>query len=206
VTLIAMLALGPYLPLPAAWAYPIRTVAVLAVLLAVSGRVIALRPSYGLSSTLLGMAVFATWILPELLFPGYRQHWLFHNVLLGARSLAGAPHRDPVFLIFRVAGSVLLVPIVEELFWRAWMMRRLISTRFDRVAPGTYSAESFWLTALLFASEHGPYWEVGLAAGIAYNWWMLRTKSVADCILAHAVTNGCLAAYVLLRGQWQYWI
>lgn len=203
-----MLALGPYLPLAAAWAYPVRTVAVLAVLLAASRRAIALRPSHGLSSALLGVAVFAAWILPELLFPGYRRHWLFHNAVLGAGSPAfeGAPHRDPFFLIFRVAGSVLLVPIVEELFWRAWMMRRLISARFERVAPGTYSAESFWLTALLFASEHGPYWDVGLAAGIAYNWWMLRTKSVADCILAHAVTNGCLAAYVLVRGQWQYWI
>jgi uncharacterized protein len=203
-----MLALGPYLPFPAAWAYPIRTVFVLAVLLAASRRVIALRPSHGLSSTLMGMAVFAIWILPELLFPGYRQHWLFRNFLLGAGSAAiqGVAHQDPVFLVFRIAGSALLVPIVEELFWRAWLMRRLISTRFDRVPPGTYSAESFWLTAVLFASEHGPYWEVGLVAGIAYNWWMLRTRSVADCILAHAVTNGCLAAYVLLRGQWQYWI
>ena len=45
----------------------------------------------------------------------------------------------------------------------------------------------------------------GLLAGIAYNWWMLRSKSLADCILAHAVTNGLLAGYVLLTGRWEYW-
>jgi membrane protease YdiL (CAAX protease family) len=47
---------------------------------------------------------------------------------------------------------------------------------------------------------------VGLITGVLLNWWMLRTKSLADCILAHAVTNACLAAYVLTRNQWQYWL
>ena len=71
---------------------------------------------------------------------------------------------------------------------------------------GTYSASAFWIVAVLFASEHGPYWEVGLAAGILYNWWLIRTKNLADCILAHAVTNAILSAYVLLADQWQYWL
>ncbi len=65
---------------------------------------------------------------------------------------------------------------------------------------------SFWVGSALFASEHGPYWEVGLIAGVAYNWWMCRTKSLADCILTHAVTNGCLSAYVLMTGEWRYWL
>jgi CAAX prenyl protease-like protein len=84
-------------------------------------------------------------------------------------------------------------------------MRRLISPRFEKVLLGTYRGEAFWLTAVLFASEHGAYWDVGLAAGVIYNWWMIRTRSLADCILAHAATNAALAAYVLLAHQWQYW-
>ena len=47
---------------------------------------------------------------------------------------------------------------------------------------------------------------MGLLAGIAYNGWMVRTRNLADCILAHAVTNACLAAYVLLAGAWDYWL
>jgi membrane protease YdiL (CAAX protease family) len=47
---------------------------------------------------------------------------------------------------------------------------------------------------------------VGLIASIVFNWWMIKTKSLADCILAHAVTNACLAAYVVVQGQWQYWL
>jgi CAAX prenyl protease-like protein len=96
--------------------------------------------------------------------------------------------------------------VIEELFWRGWLMRYAISPRFETIRLGTYSAFSFWITAVLFASEHGSFWEVGLVAGIIYNWWMLRTHSLGDCITAHAVTNACLAAYVIAGGQWQYWL
>lgn len=206
--LVVVLGLGPCLPLRPEWLYPVRTVIVLAVLLAVSRDVIRLTPSRSTWSVLVGIGVFLIWIAPDLIFPAYRQHWIFHSAMLGAGAglIPPAALRNPAFLIFRVGGSALLVPIVEELFWRAWMMRRLISPQFERVPLGAYAASSFWITAALFASEHGTYWDVGLAAGVAYNWWMVRTRSLADCILAHGVTNGCLAAYVLVAGQWQYWL
>jgi CAAX prenyl protease-like protein len=63
-----------------------------------------------------------------------------------------------------------------------------------------------WLSAILFASEHGPYWEVGLVAGLAYNFWIVRTKSLGDCILAHAVTNAVLSLFVITSGHWEYWL
>lgn len=203
-TLVAVLGLGPYLPLRQEWLYPARTLTVLAVLVAASRDVIRLKPLRPTWSVLAGIGVFLVWIGPDLIFPGYRQHWMFHGAMPGAGPVPPAL-RNPFFLAFRVGGSALVVPVVEELFWRAWMMRRLISRKFERVPLGAYAAGSFWITAALFASEHGTYWDVGLAAGIVYNWWMVRTRSLADCILAHGVTNGCLAAYVLAAGQWQYW-
>jgi CAAX prenyl protease-like protein len=62
------------------------------------------------------------------------------------------------------------------------------------------------VTAVLFASEHGPYWDVGLLTGFLYNWWMIRTRSLGDCIVAHAVTNACLCVYVVSSGSWEYWM
>jgi CAAX prenyl protease-like protein len=96
--------------------------------------------------------------------------------------------------------------VIEEMFWRGWLMRWLISPRFEAVPLGAYAPVSFWLTAVLFASEHGPYWDVGLATGVIYNWWMLRTRSLADCILAHAVTNACLCGYIVATHHWEYWM
>jgi CAAX prenyl protease-like protein len=157
---------------------------------------------------LLGVAVFAMWVAPDLLFPSYRQHWLFQNSLTGKAqgSLAAGLRHDPFVLTFRVLRAVVIVPIVEELFWRGWLMRWLIAADFRKVPMGTYAPMSFWVTALMFASEHGPYWDVGLLAGILYNWWAIRTKSLADCILAHVVTNAVLCGWVILAGHWEYWL
>jgi len=205
---IAFLAIEKLVPGSPEVLYSLRFIVVSAVLLAVSSKVIPFRPSYLLGSIAMGVAVFLIWIGPDLLWPGYRSHWLFTNLVTGKAesSLPASAQSNLVFILIRVAGATLLVPILEELFWRGWLMRWLISKNFLTVPLGRYSTEAFWLTAVLFASEHGPYWEVGLAAGILYNWWIMRTGNLADCILAHSVTNACLCAYVLQMGHWQYWL
>jgi uncharacterized protein len=187
--------------------HPLRLVVVATLLLVFSRPYISLRPSFPLASIGLGVAVFAVWIAPDLLF-GYRQHWLFSNFLTG-EATSSLPHgfrESPALVAIRAFNCIALVPILEELFWRGWIMRWLIDAEFLKVPLGTYARGAFWTAAVLFASEHGSYWEVGLVAGIAYNWWVVRTRNLADCILAHAVTNGLLSAYVLLAGQWQYWL
>jgi CAAX prenyl protease-like protein len=208
VLFIAFLAIGPIFSVPPGVEYPIRVVVVGAALLLCSRHLLNLHVSRPLGSVLIGLLIFGIWIAADLIWPSYRSHWLFQNPLVGATTSPQSEwaRTNTTFLIFRVLGTTLLVPIIEELFWRGWLMRYLINQDFLKVALGTYAGLSFWLTALLFASEHGPYWEVGLLAGILFGWWMLRTKNLTDCMLAHAVTNGCLALYVLIGGQWQYWL
>src|SRR5262249_2958695 len=105
----------------------------------------------------------------------------------------------------RTLRAVLIVPIVEELFWRAWLMRWLIEPDFSKVPLGAYTAASFWPVAFLFAVEHGPYWDVGLLAGILFNAWMIRIRSLGDLILTHAIANSALSVYVITAGKWEYW-
>jgi CAAX prenyl protease-like protein len=198
-----------WLPFPPQFLAPARFVAVAATLMVFSRRVIPRRPAFLIGSMLLGVAVLAIWIGPDMLWgPGYRESWLFHNGITGAaRSVLPVLLRsNPYFIAVRVLESALLIPVLEELFWRGWLMRYLIRADFESVPLGRYTPLSFWVVALLFASEHGPYWEVGLVAGVAYNWWLVRTRNLADCMLAHAVTNALLAGYVLVFGQWQYWL
>jgi len=195
--------------LPAGWFYPIRLTVVLTLLAFVSRRVVFLRASAPLASAAIGIAVFLIWIAPDVLFgAGYRHHWLFDNAVMGT-AVSSAPEalkHNWRFLLIRALGCTALVPVIEELFWRGWLIRWLANHEFEKVPLGAYIPSAFWTVAVLFASEHGPYWDVGLAAGIIYNWWIVRTKNLADCIVAHAVTNGLLSLYVLLTGQWQYWL
>ena len=204
---VAMMAIERFIPLPGQWLYPVRGAVVLALILIFSRPYLSFRPGFPVASIAVGIAVFVIWVAPDILF-GYRHHWLFENSFTGAASSSLPPHlkKNFGFMALRSVSSFALVPVLEELFWRGWMMRWLIAKNFLKVPLGEYSRSAFWIVALLFASEHGPYWEVGLAAGIAYNWWMIRTRNLADCILAHAVTNAALSAYVLYSDQWQYWL
>jgi CAAX prenyl protease-like protein len=106
----------------------------------------------------------------------------------------------------RLVRAVLLVPLLEEFFWRGWLPRWLISGQWASIPLGRYTPLAFVGTALLFASEHGPYWDVGLLCGLLYNWWMWRTQSLGDLVLVHAVTNAALGAFVLVTGQYAYWM
>jgi len=201
---MAMLALQQIVAIPV-W---VRLIVSLAAILAVSAPALAGGVSKPFLSVGVGLMVFVLWVGPDVIFPAWRHNVLFDNPITGHPSgnTPPAAKNDIVYLLFRVLVSVVAVPILEELFWRGWLMRWLINPDFEKVPLGAYSPLAFWAVAILFASEHGSFWDVGLLAGIVYNTLMIRTRNLWDCILAHAVTNGVLAAYVVLAGQWQYWL
>ena len=157
-----------------------------------------------ITSCLVGLGVLVLWVAPELLWPGYRSHWLFQNALFG--RLSAQPLANPIDLALRSLRAIVVVPIVEELFWRGWLMRWLIKDEFDTIPVGSYRTTSFLLTAVLFASVHGAYWEVGLLTGLIYNWWAVRTRSLGDLMLVHGVTNAALAAFVIVTHRWEFWM
>lgn len=205
---LAFLVLQPQLAALGEAEFPLRVAILAGVIWYFSRGVLDFRCKAPVASILFGLAVFALWIAPDVLFPGWRQHWLFSNSITGGvkTSIPEGLTFSPLVLVFRTLRAALIVPIVEELFWRGWLMRWLIKDDFEKVPLGTYHPKAFWITAVLFAVEHGPYWEVGLVTGVLYNWWMVRTKSLGDLILVHGVTNLALSLYVIYARQWQYWM
>jgi CAAX prenyl protease-like protein len=104
----------------------------------------------------------------------------------------------------RVTGAVIIVPIMEELFWRSFLLRYLIDSNFTSVAIGRFSLFSFVAVSIMFGLEH-HYIFAGIMAGVIFNCIYYYTRSIAQCILSHAVANLCLAAYVLNTGNWNFW-
>jgi uncharacterized protein len=208
---IALLAVRPYLPLSPLVDQTVWILVMTAVLALVARPVLFNSRDFRVrnwgGSVLVGIMVFVIWIAPDRIFPGYHSHWLFTNSVTGAvvSSLAESSRGDWAVLTLRTLRAGVFVPIAEELFWRAWLMRWIVSQDFTKIPLGAWSARAFWIVAVLFALEHGALWDVGLAAGILYNWWMVRTKSLGDVIVAHGVTNAVLSAYVIFANQWQYW-
>lgn len=109
-----------------------------------------------------------------------------------------------IAIFFRIYGSAIVVPVMEELFWRSFVIRWIDNHNFTSVPIGTFSITSFITTVLLFGSEHS-LWLAGIMAGILYNLLLYFRKSIFLCIIAHSVTNFILAVYVLYSGQWLFW-
>jgi membrane protease YdiL (CAAX protease family) len=109
-----------------------------------------------------------------------------------------------VLFAFRVAGIAICVPIMEELFWRGFLMRWLIKEDFTAVPIGAYQPFSFWITTAFFAMVHGSEWPLAVVVGILYGAWFVRTKSLGNIMVAHGVTNLLLAFYCLGSGDWHF--
>jgi CAAX prenyl protease-like protein len=201
------LALDKSLPLENPSKEMLRDGVLLVSIIYFSRRIIPRSAPHWLPSILLGLAVCALWVAPDALIPGWRSHWLFQNSIVGHLKTSIPPQEfTPLMLGLRTARAALLVPVLEELFWRGWLPRWLQDTKFSRIPLGQYTPFAFWATAVLFALEHGSFWEVGLLCGIIYNWWMRRTRSLGDLILVHAVTNLALSLYVIVTGRWTFWM
>jgi CAAX prenyl protease-like protein len=110
----------------------------------------------------------------------------------------------PVFLAVRLYGLVVMVPIMEEIFWRSFLLRYLTNHEFWRLPVGTFTASALWLTVGASAIAH-PEWVVAAIASLAYAFWLRRTRSLFAVIVAHASTNAVLGGYVLATGKWGYW-
>jgi CAAX prenyl protease-like protein len=108
------------------------------------------------------------------------------------------------FLATRLFGLVLMVPVMEEIFWRSFLLRYLTQTDFRSLPIGTFSASALGIMVAASALAH-PEWLVAVIASLAYALWLRQTRSLFGAIVAHATTNAALGGYVLYTGSWQYW-
>lgn len=183
--------------------YPVKIIAVVAVLLwyrrdydELRWRDLA-RPATLLLSLLVGLVVFALWINLDIALGS-----------LTPRGFDPGQFDDPrmrlVLTASRLVGAALVVPVMEELFWRSFLIRYIVNSDFTKVPVGLFSWGSFTITVVLFGLEH-HYLIAGMMAGIAYNLLLYRSRSLAHCVLAHGVTNLVLGWYVLQTGAWHFW-
>lgn len=185
--------------------YPVKTVCVLALTAWLWRRLPALRFKAPLASVGVGLAVFVLWVWLDPLLP-----WLDGTKLSFAREGGIDPGSiTPKALSWgwvgvRILGGALAVPVMEELFWRGWLMRWLIDEKFENIEIGAWQPRAFAITTVLFALVH-PQVFVALLAGAIYGWWVVRTRSLWDVVLAHGVTNFVLYAWVAATGRWYFW-
>lgn len=185
----------------ARWLYPVKAVLVALALWYFRGeyRELRVRPALMplLVSILLGGLVFVLWI----------------NLDRGWLNLGGAAGYDPrtpggglnwTLVAFRLAGASLVVPLMEELFWRSFLLRWVERQDFLSVTASEIGLRAIVISSLLFGAEH-TLWFAGILAGLAYAWLYRTYNNLWAPIAAHATTNLMLGLWVLHGGAWQFW-
>ncbi len=138
-----------------------------------------------------------TSFLPEWIRPGMR-------VAFNPFEQIENPVARWLFIGARLVGMSIVVPVAEELFWRGWLMRWIISHRWQEVAIGTFSIGSFLWVTFLFTMAH-PEWLAAACWCAMINLLLYWKKDLWNCIVAHGVTNFLLAVYVMRFDAWQLW-
>ena len=199
---VLLTGITPYIPGKVMYAYPLKTILV-------SISVILFWPYYAeikkelkaldlLVALFFGALVFVIWIFDPAWYPHLGESQVFN------------PWQEIevpwayIWISFRILGASVLVAIIEEVFWRGFLLRWLIKEDYQSVSLGDFTWRSFLISSVLFGVEHHE-WLVGIIAGMLYALLLYRTKSLLTCIIAHGLTNYMLAMYVLSTGDWKFW-
>lgn len=193
------------------WLYLAKTLLGAAMVLAVWPAVSEMRWKISWEGIAVGIAMFVVWVgLDPLLV---RLGWAgsYPKLNLGSGSVWN-PHEQFghgaalawFFIAVRIASSTLLVPMLEETFFRSFLYRYAEKADFLSVRLGTFLWRPFLIASAIFAAEHRE-WLAGLICGFAYQGLVCWKNRLGDAMTAHAVTNLLLGVWVVWRGQWQFW-
>jgi len=190
-TMLATLLADPLL------AAPVRLVSTLGVLWIFRSVYSTLSWRVSWRSLIIGAGVAGLWVLCTPNEPGPGQE-LFQRAprLPGSWAVA--------WLVCRMTSYVVLVPLVEELAFRGYLIRRWISADFETVQPGAICWTAVAISSVAFGLLHGSNWIPGTIAGIGFALAWLRQGSIGDAVLAHASANGLLAMLALALNRWEW--
>jgi CAAX prenyl protease-like protein len=197
------------------WVYLAKTLVGAWMLWELRGVVVEMKWSFSGEAVAVGVGVFVMWVGIDPFVPG--QDALMFKFgfgpdpakeppkiwnpfdLYGAGSLMGW-----FFVVVRTVGSSVVVPPLEEVFYRSFLYRYLISPEFERIPLNRVHGAALLLGAVLFAFTH-QQWLAAILCSLAYQGLVLRKNRLGDAMTAHAITNFLLAIWVVARSAWQFW-
>jgi exosortase E/protease (VPEID-CTERM system) len=177
--------------------YPIRLIAGLAALLWYRRQLAELDYRCTWRGPVVGVLAFALWMAAA-------RYLLEPSGMPAALSDMSAPLRNG-WISCRAAAAIITVPIIEEIAYRGFLLRRWLGAEFESIPFSAVRWPQLLLTSLLFGVAHGSMWLPGALAGLLYGAVLMRTGRIGESIAAHATTNGLIALCVVVGTQWQLW-
>jgi len=205
------------------WFYLAKTIIGAALVWATWPFVKEMRFKWSWEAVLVGIGVFALWVGLDGLYPTLDA--LLHTALcpmakpLGLEHWCATPPTVPapwnphahfapalawVFVMVRLLGSTLVVPPLEEVFYRSFLYRYIARSAFEALPLNYFAWPSFLITAAVFGFSHYE-WLPGILCGMLYQGLVLRHNRLGDAMTAHAITNFLLGTWIVWKGAWHFW-
>jgi len=153
-------------------------------------------------SVVIGIVLCAVWIGIEKNLP--YKHFLGVRTAFDPFSEIGNDGMRALFFGFRFFGLVLLVPVMEEIFWRSFLLRFISRPDFLSLRVGEFTMNALLIGSALFGLSH-PEWLPAVIFALVISLWLKYTKSLFACILVHLVTNLALGIWVVTQRDWVFW-
>jgi CAAX prenyl protease-like protein len=183
------------------WVFPLQTVLCGALIIWFWPRY-SLKVPKSVGFTLcIAVIMLCIWILPQ-----ETHHYPPRLVGFDPTVFRDRPAIYYATIVMRFIRLAVVVPFLEEIFWRGFLLRYLIREDFESVPVGAFTWLSFLVVTAGFCLEHSAADRpAALVAGALFNGVAYRTRSLSSCILAHAATNLLLGLYIMQSGQWGFW-
>jgi CAAX prenyl protease-like protein len=183
------------------WFYLAKTIVGVWLVWAMRGLVSEMRWAFSWEAVVGGVGVFAVWVGLDPYYPklgGGGAPWNPHAQFGAGSGLAW------LFLLVRLAGSTLVVPPLEEVFYRSFLYRYIVRPDFQSVPLNHFAWLPFLAAAGIFGLAHGE-WLAGILCALAYQGLVLRKNRLGDALTAHAITNFLLGLWVVFKPAWHFW-
>ena len=174
--------------------YGARIAAAAAVLVAVRRSLPPLLPSLSWLPALVGAVVAAGWIAASA----------GDGSSLAQAVAAMGPGQRAAWIGVRLVGSVMVIPLAEELAFRGLLLPWIVSPNVESVSPRAWTWPAVLLSSIAFGALHHQFL-LGTAAGFAFAFARLWRGRLGDAVVAHAVANAGVAVAVIVGGRWSLW-
>ena len=193
---------GEFGPSSRYWAYLLKTLVGAWMLWEVRPFVEEMRWKISWEAVVVGIAVFAGWVGLDGLYPRLAKLETGWNPIEQFGSTSAAAW---FYITVRIVGSSIVVPPLEELFYRSFLYRYFVKIDFRAMPLGQFHALSFFVTSAVFGLMHPDRWVAGILCGLAYQWLVVRKNRLGDAMTAHGITNFLLGIWIVWKGAWTFW-
>lgn len=183
------------------WLYFVKIVVGAALIWMMHPVVKEMRWAFSWEAVVVGIGVCVMWVGIDPFYPKIGKTgnaWNPHAQFGAGSALAW------FFIAVRILGSTIVVPPLEEVFYRSFLYRYIIKPNFDSVPLGRINLLAFLATSVVFGLEHQE-WLAGILCGFAFQALVCWKGRLGDAMTAHALTNLLLGLWVVWKGAWHFW-